>query len=147
MQLLSFNVTFNTTNLWHLWLGHINKRRFEDPQSISKGVHTFDEIPSLRVNVVLKVDNVVHHFSRWELQGQSKYLGWFIQIFLDHYKPTHILVASNFFTFINDFSRYTFAYSIKHKYEMFVIFLQYKVFVECQTNHKIKVLRYDNASE
>jgi hypothetical protein len=50
-------------------------------------------IPSLRVNVVLKVDNIVHHFPKWEIQGQLKYLGWFIQIFLDHYKPTHILVA------------------------------------------------------
>jgi hypothetical protein len=36
----------------------------------------------------------MHHFSKQELQGQLKYLAWFIQIFLDHYKPVHILVAS-----------------------------------------------------
>ncbi len=36
-----------------------------------------------------------------------------------------------FLTFINDFSRYTFVYLIKHKYEMFDKFLQYKEFVEC----------------
>jgi hypothetical protein len=51
-------------------------------------------IPSPHVNVVLKVNKILHHFPKWELQGQLKYLGWFIQIYMDHYKPTHILVAS-----------------------------------------------------
>ncbi len=50
-----------------------------------------------------------------------------------------------FLTFIDDFSRYTFVYLIKHK--VFDKFLQYKEFVECQTNHKIKVLSSNNNGE
>jgi len=46
-----------------------------------------------------------------------------------------------FVTFINDFSRYTKVYLIKHKDEAFEMFLTYKVKVENQSNKKIKRIR------
>jgi len=46
-----------------------------------------------------------------------------------------------FVTFINDFSRHTKVYLIKHKDEAFGMFLTYKVEVENQLNKKIKRIR------
>jgi len=52
-----------------------------------------------------------------------------------------------FVTFIDDFSRYTKAYLIKHKDEVFNMFLTYKVKIENQLNKKIKRIRSDRGGE
>jgi len=48
---------------------------------------------------------------------------------------------SYFVTFIYDYSRYTKVYLIRHKDEVFDMFLSYKAEVENQLNRKIKRLR------
>ena len=48
-----------------------------------------------------------------------------------------------FLTFIDDFSRYTYVFLLKHKDETFDAFKLYKLEVENQLNKKIKVLRSD----
>jgi hypothetical protein len=55
--------------------------------------------------------------------------------------------ARYFFTFIDDFSRKTHVYFLKAKGEAFEKFKQYKVLVENEIGHKIKVLRSDNGGE
>jgi len=52
-----------------------------------------------------------------------------------------------FLTFINDFSRKTHVYTFKAKGEAFEKFKQYKVLVENEAGHKIKVLQSDNGGE
>jgi len=52
-----------------------------------------------------------------------------------------------FLTFIHDFSRKTHVYFLKAKGETFEKFKQYKVLVENEIGHKIKVLRSDNGRE
>jgi len=52
-----------------------------------------------------------------------------------------------FVTFIDDYSRYTKLYLIKHKYEAFDVFLKYKAEVENQLNKKIKRIRLDRGGE
>jgi transposase InsO family protein len=49
--------------------------------------------------------------------------------------------------FIDDFSRMIFAYFIKSKDEVFDKFIEFKAFVEKQTDRKIKILRSDNGTE
>ncbi len=52
-----------------------------------------------------------------------------------------------FFTFINNFSRKTHVYFLKAKGKVFEKFKQYKVLVENEIGHKIKVLRSNNKGE
>jgi hypothetical protein len=55
--------------------------------------------------------------------------------------------AQYFLTFIDDFSRKTHVYLLKAKGEAFEKFKQYKVLVENEIGHKIKVLRSNNKEE
>ena len=50
-------------------------------------------------------------------------------------------------TFIDDISRYCWAYFLKHKFEIFDLFKIFKAFVENQSRRKLKILRYENGGE
>ena len=50
-------------------------------------------------------------------------------------------------SFIDDFSRNTWIYFLKKKYEVFDKFKEFKALVENQTEKKIKVLRTDDGGE
>ena len=50
-------------------------------------------------------------------------------------------------SFIDEFSRNTWIYFVKKRYEVFDIFKEFKALVENQTKKKIKVLRTDNGGE
>ena len=52
-----------------------------------------------------------------------------------------------FVTFIDDFSRYTTAYTMKNKNEVFAKLKEYIAYVENQTNFKIKALHSDNGGK
>ena len=54
---------------------------------------------------------------------------------------------SYFITFIDDLSRYGYVYLIKHKFEAFEKFKEFKHEVEKQTGKSIKVLRSDRGGE
>ena len=50
-------------------------------------------------------------------------------------------------SFIDDFSRKTWIYFLRKKYEVFDKFKEFKALVENQTKKRIKVLRTDNGGE
>ena len=50
-------------------------------------------------------------------------------------------------SFIDDFSRRTWVYFLRHKSEVFSKFKEFKALVKNQANKKIKVLRIDNGGE
>ena len=52
-----------------------------------------------------------------------------------------------FLTFIDDFSRKTWVYFLKYKFETFSKFKEFKAFVEKQSGLSIKVLRLDRGGE
>ena len=52
-----------------------------------------------------------------------------------------------YMTFIDDFSRKTWIYFLKKKYEAFMWFRTFKALVENLTGKKIKILRIDNGTE
>jgi hypothetical protein len=61
---------------------------------------------------------------------------------------THIHIRCTYFiTFIDDKSRYTTIYLLKHKLEAFEKFQHFKKQVETQTHKKIKILQLDNGGE
>jgi transposase InsO family protein len=55
--------------------------------------------------------------------------------------------AKYFVTFIDDYSRKTFVYVVKHKNEIIKLFKDWKTLVENQTGKKLKCLRTDNGLE
>ena len=52
-----------------------------------------------------------------------------------------------YITFIDDFSRKTWIYYLKHKDEAFEIFKEFKALVENHTRKKIKIFRSDDGRE
>lgn len=55
--------------------------------------------------------------------------------------------AHYFVSFIDDFTRKVFAYPIKSKSDVFTKFVEFKNYVENQSERKIKILRSDNGTE
>lgn len=55
--------------------------------------------------------------------------------------------AQYFITFIDDYSRYSHTYILKHKSEAYEVFVEYLALVKRQTGCKLKVLRSDNGGE
>ena len=55
--------------------------------------------------------------------------------------------SMHYVSFIDDFSRNTWIYSLKKKYEVFDMFKEFNALVENQTEKKKKVLRTDNGGE
>ena len=49
--------------------------------------------------------------------------------------------------FVDDYTRFTWLFFLKHKSEVFTVFLHFKVFVENQFKSKIKILRTDGGGE
>ena len=52
-----------------------------------------------------------------------------------------------FLTFIDDKTRHVWVYILKHKYQVFERFLEWKALVERSTGRKLKALRTDNGGE
>ena len=62
--------------------------------------------------------------------------------------PTKYMIGSWYvLTFIDDFSRYTWAFFLKKKSEVLERFTEFKAFVENASGRKIKSLRSDNGGE
>lgn len=55
--------------------------------------------------------------------------------------------AKYFIPFIDDKTRKTFVYFLKHNNKAFKVFNNFKELVEKQSGHKIKILRSDNKRE
>src|SRR4051812_6217014 len=55
--------------------------------------------------------------------------------------------ASYMLTIIDDYSRKVWPYFLKHKYEAFSPFKEWKIMIEIQTEKKVKILRTDNGME
>lgn len=61
---------------------------------------------------------------------------------------TKSIAGSQYFLlFIDEYSRMTFIYFLKHKNEVFKRFKEFKAIVENQQNRKIKTFRSDNGGE
>lgn len=134
------------TILWHRRLGHISQKNMEI--LVKKGFLDRKKISALemcedcvygkarRVSFVLathgtkdKLDYV--HSDLWGAPSVPLSLG----------------KCQYFITFIDDYSRKTWVYFLKHKDEAFGAFVEWSVMVENQAERKIKILRTDNGLE
>ena len=133
------------SRLWHMRLGHAGEKSLQKlaMQGLLKGANTckldFCEQCVMGKKTRLKFGTTIHN-----TEGILDY------IHTDVWGPTRTasLRGKHYFvTFVDDFSRRVWVYTMKSKDEVFETFLVWKKMVENQTGRKIKVLRSDNGTE
>ena len=133
------------SRLCHMRLGHAGEKSLQTlaMQGLLKGAKTckldFCEQCVLGKQKRVKFGTAIHN-----TEGILDY------IHTDIWGPakTTSLGGKHYFvTFVDDFSRRVWVYTLKSKDEVFETFLVWKKMVENQTGRKIKVLRFDNGTE
>ncbi|GJW03442.1 retrotransposon protein, putative, ty1-copia subclass [Tanacetum coccineum] len=143
------NVTSNsssdTTNLWHMRLGHmselgltvLSKRGLLDGQCVGKLEFCehciFGKHKRVKFNTSVHTTEGILDYVHSDLWGPSQ--------------EASLGGARYMLTIIDDFSRRVWPYFLKHKSEAFSAFKEWKVMVETQTGKKVKKLRTDNGME
>jgi hypothetical protein len=149
----SFSLVFvahsdDLSNLWHERFGHLNYRSLQ--QLCNQQMVTGLPLVSYRDGVCISCVLDKHHRNSFD-----KRASWHASV------PLQLVhgdlcgpLSSPYFsgckyllTFIDDFSRRTWVYSLKIKSEVFDKFLAYKALVEMQYGHHIQKLRTENGGE
>jgi len=130
-------------DIWHARLGHVNSSFVMKLQRL--GLINMHDKQNSKCDVC--VESKITKKTCHSIERQTEILG-LIHIDLADLKQTMSRGGKNYFvTFIDDFSRYTKVYLVKHKDEAFNMFLTYKAKVESQLNKKIKRIRSDRGGE
>ena len=133
------------SRLWHMRLGHAGEKSLQTlaMQGLLKGAKTckldFCEQCVLGKQKRVKFGTAIHN-----TEGILDYIQ------TDIWGPTKTASLGGkhyFVTFVDDFSRRVWVYTLKSKDEVFETFLVWKKMVENQTGRKTKVLRSDNGTE
>ena len=133
------------SRLWHMRLGHAGEKSLQTlaMQGLLKGGKTY-KLDFYEQCVMGKKNRVKFGTAIHNTKGILDY------IHTDVWGPTKTVSLGGkhyFVTFVDDFSRRVWVYTLKSKDEVFETFLVWKKMVENQTGRKIKVLRSDNGTE
>ena len=135
----------DTSKLWHMRLGHVGEKALQGlvKQGLLKGAKTgkleFCEHCVLGKQTRIKFGTAIHRTK-----------GILAYVHTDVWGPSKnaSLGGKHYFvSFIDDFSRRVWIYTMKHKDEVLDIFLTWKKMIETQTGRRIKKLRSDNGGE
>ncbi|KAJ4729013.1 Retrovirus-related Pol polyprotein from transposon TNT 1-94 [Melia azedarach] len=135
----------NMTKLWHMRLGHMSARGM---QILSK----WDLLCGHKVKDLEFCEHYIFgklHRSKFP-KAIHRTKGTLDYIHSDCWGPSRVESLGGhryFVSMIDDFSRMTWVFIMKHKSEAFKNFRQWKALVENQTGKKIKRLRTDNGLE
>ena len=132
----------DATRLWHMRLGHTGEKSLQalTKQGLLKGAKTckmdFCEHCVLGKKTKVKLGTAIHRtegildYVHTDVWGPSKHTS---------------LGGKNYFvSFVDDYSRRNWVYTMTHKSEVLDIFVEWKMSIELQTGRKIKLLRSDN---
>nr|GEX62887.1 retrotransposon protein, putative, Ty1-copia subclass [Tanacetum cinerariifolium] len=136
------NSSSDTTNLWHMRLGHmselgltaLSRRGLLDGQCVGKLKFCehciFGKHKRVKFNTSVHTTEGILDYVHSDLWGPSQ--------------EASLGGARYMLTIIDDYSRRVWPYFLKHKSEAFSAFKEWKVMVETQTGKKVKKLRTDN---
>ncbi|KAK9215025.1 hypothetical protein WN944_007028 [Citrus x changshan-huyou] len=135
----------DTTKLWHVRLGHAGEKSLQTlmRHGFLKGTKTC-KLNFCEHCVVGKKTRVKFGTANHNTREILEY------VHSDVWGPTKTasIGGSHYFvTFVDDFSRRVWVYTMRAKDEVLEIFVKWKKLVETQTGRKIKVLRSDNGGE
>ena len=135
----------NQTYIWHIGLGHINLKR------ISRLVQN-GPLGSLELETLPVYESWLEgKMFRWAFTAKghkAKEQVEFVHFYLCG--PMNIQARGGFeyfITFIDDYSRYGYIYLMRHKFEAFEKFKEYRAETEKRLNKCIKTLRFDRSGE
>ncbi len=133
--------------LWHERFGHLNMASLKELDAMVDGMNLKE------VSLHHDCDGCIkgkHQRTSFPKDGATRVSQLLEIIHTDVCGPmrtTSHCGARYFLTFIDDFSRKIHVYFLKSKGEAFEKFKQYKVLVENEVGHKIKVLQSNNGGE
>ncbi|KAE8730408.1 BTB/POZ domain-containing protein NPY2 [Hibiscus syriacus] len=134
-----------TTRLWHMRLGHVGEKSLKllIDQGLLKGARAcklaFCEHCIKGKKTRVKFGTAIH-----DTKGILDYVHSDVW---GPFKTTSLGGTHYYVTFVDDFSRRVWVYTMKTKDEVLGFFLKWKKMVETQTGRKIKRLRTDNGGE
>ena len=135
----------DSSYLWHCRLAHIGKTRMKKLQhdGLLEKINdeSFDKCESCISGKMTKKP------FKNRIERASDLLGLIHTDVCGPLRHVSRRGASYFVTFTDDYSRYGYAYLLKHKHEVFETFKVFKAEVELQTGKKIKALRSDRGGE
>ena len=88
-----------------------------------------------------------HKFDRGKESHAKSILGLIHSDISKTMTTTSMIVSRYVLTFIDDFSRFTWVFFLKKKFEVFERFIQFKASVENASGRNIKSLGFDNGGE
>jgi len=131
--------------LWHMKLGHVGEKALQElaKQGLLDG-NTTNKFEFCEHCILGKQTRVKFGIAVYNTKGTLDYIN------TDVWGPIKVpsLGGEHYFvTFVYDFSRRIWVYSMKHKDEVLGVFLTWKKMIETQTGRKIKRLRSNNGGE
>ena len=138
-------VSLDTTRLWHMLLGHAGENALQSlvKQGLLKGSKTckleFCEHCVLGKQIRVKFDTAIH-----QKNGTLDY------VHTNMWGPAKVFFLGGkhyYVTFVDDYSRRVWVYTMRYKDEVLDVFLKWKKLIETQIGYKIKWLKSDNGGE
>ena len=138
----------DSSRLWHERFGHLNYRYM---QQLSKN-EMVEGLPNISFSKGVCEGCVLgkhprEKFDTGKTHRASSPLDLIHSDLMGPFPHPSINKARYVLTFIDDFSRYTWVYLLRNKFEVFEHFEDFKALVETQSERKIKALRTDNGPE
>lgn len=133
-------------NVWHRIMGHIGQENLKKLKSMVRGMEKVDGSDEKGCEICLKGKQSRFAFPSGDSRANEK----LELMHTDLCGPMNVASLGGslyFLTFIDDFTRKTFVYTIKSKNMVLKKFKEFKSRVENQTGKKIKILRSDNGRE
>nr|GEX62841.1 retrotransposon protein, putative, Ty1-copia subclass [Tanacetum cinerariifolium] len=131
--------------LWHCRLGHISKKHIEKLQHY--GLLNSTDLRAFEKCISCMSGKMARKPYTHQVERAKDLLGLIHADVCGPFKIMSRQGASYFVTFTEDFSRYGYAYLLKHKHEVFETFKVFQKEVENQLGKTIKLLRYDRGGE
>nr|GEU49807.1 hypothetical protein [Tanacetum cinerariifolium] len=131
--------------LWHCHLGHIKKKCIDMLQRDGLLQPTHDESHE-KCKSYISGKMACQPFSH-QVERAKDLLGLIHTDVCGPFRTMSREGANYFITFTNDFSRYSFVYLMKHKYEVFETFKVFQNEVENQLSKNIKAIRSDRGGK
>ncbi|GKC03544.1 zinc finger, CCHC-type containing protein [Tanacetum coccineum] len=131
--------------LWHCRLGHISKKRIEKLQH--DGLINSTDLRAFEKCIPCMSGKMARKPYTHQVERAKDLLGLIHTNVCGPFRIMSRQGASYFITFTNNFSRYGYAYLLKHKHEVFETFKVFQKEVENQLGKSIKLLRSDHGCE
>ena len=134
--------------LWHYKLGHPSSRLLHSALKPFFHSITLSQIEDCCSSCEYCISAKMHKYPLTKTPIVSNFV--LVVVHSDVWGPaplSSILGFSYYMIFVDDYTRFTWLFLLKHKHEVLSVFKHFKALVENQFSTKLKVLRTDNGTK